>query len=148
MVLPEFTVATNVATKEVYMKAAHGGFTNRACKIFADHRLLDQVFTNLLSNAVKYSPDSPLIEVKGWNDEENALITVTDQGVGIPANDLPHMFGQFFRAKTSEGIKGTGIGLNVVKEFVEMHGGSVGVDSLEGEGSTFTVRIPIGGEDQ
>ena len=118
------------------------------CKIFADHRLLDQVFTNLLSNAVKYSPDSPLIEVKGWNDEENALITVTDQGVGIPANDLPHMFGQFFRAKTSEGIKGTGIGLNVVKEFVEMHGGSVGVDSLEGEGSTFTVRIPIGGEDQ
>lgn len=117
-------------------------------EIYADLRLLDQVFTNLLSNAIKYSPDSPLIEVRGWGDGDNALISITDQGLGIAADDLPHMFGRYFRAKTAEGIKGTGIGLSVVKEFVQLHGGSIGVDSLEDEGSTFTVRLPIGGAGQ
>lgn len=117
-------------------------------EIFADRGLLDQAFTNLLSNAVKYSPDSLLIEVKGWRDEDNALFTIADQGLGIHADDLPHMFGRFFRAKTAEGIKGTGIGLTVVKELVQLHGGSVGVDSLEGEGSTFSIRLPINGAGQ
>ena len=111
--------------------------------ILADNRLLDQVFTNLLSNAVKYSPESPIITVKGWNDGENALVSITDQGIGIPAEDMEHMFQRFFRARTAEGFEGTGIGLSMVKEFVNLLGGSIGVDSLEGEGTTFTVRLPF-----
>lgn len=117
-------------------------------EIFADKERLDQVFTNLLSNAVKYAPDAPLIEVKHWGDGGDVWVSVTDHGLGIPEDDLPHMFKRFFRAETAKGIPGTGIGLNVVKEFVEMHGGTITVDSVEGEGSTFTVRLPIGGRDQ
>ena len=112
-------------------------------EMMVDPRLIDQVFTNLFSNAVKYAPGCPLIEVKGWRDGNNALISITDQGVGIPKADLPYMFQRFFRAKTSEGFKGTGIGLSVCMEFVQMHGGDILIDSIEGEGSTFTVRLPI-----
>lgn len=78
------------------------------------------------------------------NGEGNALITITDEGRGIPEEDLPHMFERFFRAKTAEGINGTGIGLSAVKEFVEMHNGSVGVDSLEGKGSMRLTQLAFG----
>lgn len=117
---------------------------DRPTEVFADAKLIDQVFTNLLSNAVKYAPNAPIIEVRGWSDGADALITITDFGIGIPEEDLPHMFERFFRSKTTEGFSGTGIGLSVVKEFIQMHGGTVIVDSLEGEGATFTVRLPIG----
>lgn len=111
--------------------------------IDADPRLLEHIITNMLSNAVKYSPDDPLIEVTGSVNDGHALLAVKDQGLGIPADDLPHMFERYFRAKTAEGISGTGLGLTVCKEFVEMHGGTIEVASIEGEGSTFTVRLPI-----
>ena len=113
-------------------------------EIHADAGLLDQVFTNLLSNAVKYAPNDPRIEVKGWTDGTFAALSVCDHGVGIPADDLPRMFERFFRARTSAGIGGTGIGLNLVKRLVEMHTGTTKVDSVEGQGSVFTVRLPIG----
>ena len=116
--------------------------------IDADPKLLEHIFTNLLSNAVKYAPDNPLIEVAGEIKGDMALISIKDQGLGIPENDLPHMFERFFRAKTAEGIKGTGLGLSVCKEFVEMHGGDIKADSVEGEGATFTLLLPIGGRGQ
>ena len=112
-------------------------------EIHADAGLLDQVFTNLLSNAVKYAPKDPRIEVKGWTDGRFAALSVRDHGVGIGADDLPRMFERFFRARTSAGITGTGIGLNLVKQLVEMHTGTIEVDSVEGQGSVFTVRLPI-----
>ena len=112
-------------------------------EIHADAELLDQVFTNLLSNAVKYAPNDPRIEVKGWTDGAFAALSVRDHGVGIPADDLPRMFERFFRARTSAGIGGTGIGLNLVKQLVEMHTGTTEVDSVEGQGSVFTVRLPV-----
>ena len=112
-------------------------------EIHADAGLLDQVFTNLLSNAVKYAPKDPRIEVKGWTDGRFAALSVRDHGVGIGADDLPRMFERFFRARTSAGITGTGIGLNLVKQLVEMHTGTTEVDSVEGQGSVFTVRLPI-----
>lgn len=111
--------------------------------IDADPKLLEHVFTNLLSNAVKYAPDSPLIEVIGQVDGDTALFSIKDRGLGISEDDLPHMFERFFRAKTAQGIQGTGIGLSVCREFVEMHGGTIEVASVEGEGSTITVRLPI-----
>jgi signal transduction histidine kinase len=111
--------------------------------IYADAALLDQVFTNLLSNAVKYAPDDPHIEVKGWTDGDFAAVSVRDHGVGIAADDLPRMFERFFRAATSAGITGTGIGLNLVKQLMEMHKGTIEVDSVAGQGSVFTARLPV-----
>lgn len=116
--------------------------------IKADAGALDQMLTNLLSNAVKYSPDSPDIRVRAHNEGDDIVLQVQDQGLGIDAEDLPNMFSRFYRAKTSSGIAGTGIGLNLVKTLAEMHGGSVGVESVKNEGSTFTVRLPVNGPAQ
>lgn len=113
--------------------------------IYGDGAALELVFTNLLSNAVKYSPDGPDISVNGWVEGSDILVSVQDRGLGIDASELPKMFSRFFRASTSSGIPGTGIGLNLAKELVELHGGAIKVESAEGKGSTFTVRLPIAG---
>jgi PAS domain S-box-containing protein len=110
--------------------------------IHGDGALLDQVFTNLLSNAIKYSPVNPDIVVTGSSEPDHAIVSVRDFGLGIDETDLPRMFERFFRAQTSTGIAGTGIGLNLVKTLVEQHGGTISVDSRKGEGSCFTVRLP------
>jgi len=112
--------------------------------IMADASALAQVFTNLLSNAVKYSANSRTIEVRGWSEGDYARVSVRDYGLGIDEDDLPHMFERYFRARTSTGIAGTGIGLNLVKLIVDLHGGSVEIESRKGQGSTFTVSLPIG----
>ena len=112
-------------------------------RIEGDPALLDQVFTNLLSNAAKYTPTSPQISITGTRDADGFLvITVADNGIGVPRDELPRLFKRFFRASTSEGIPGTGIGLNLVQELLEMHGGSISVESDVGVGTTFTVRLP------
>ena len=115
--------------------------------IDADPELLEHIFTNLLSNAVKYAPDNPLImltsEVKG----DMLLVNIKDQGLGISEDDLLHVTERYFRAETANGIPGTGLGLSVCKEFIEMHGGNLKVESTAGEGSKFTVQLPIGGRD-
>jgi PAS domain S-box-containing protein len=113
--------------------------------IYGDRAALEQVFTNLFSNAVKYAPNSPNIYVTGWQRDEHAYITVRDEGIGIDADDLPKMFERYFRARSSTGIAGTGIGLNLVKQVVELHCGEIRVDSVKGEGTVFTVKLPIAG---
>ena len=109
----------------------------------ADPKQLDQIFTNLLSNAVKYSPQKGPIDVVATREGDLAAVSVSDRGVGIPKDELPKLFERFFRASTSTGIPGTGIGLNLVRELVRMHGGTLGVESTEAVGSTFIVRLPI-----
>ncbi len=116
--------------------------------IQADPGSLDQVFTNLLSNAVKYAPDAPDIEVKARKEGNHMVISVRDHGIGIDEDELHRIGERFFRAKTSTGIAGTGIGINLVKTLVEIHGGTVNVESKKGEGSTFTVRLPVARPDQ
>lgn len=107
-----------------------------------------RVVDNLLSNAVKYSPDGGTItiavtrEVRG--DEDWAVLTVRDEGVGIPAVDLPHIFERYRRGSNVDWrTRGTGIGLAGVRQIVEQHGGTVTAESQEGDGSTFTVRLPL-----
>ena len=107
-----------------------------------DPKLLFQVATNLLSNAVKYSPHADRVDVTAASGEGGLQIAVRDYGVGIPKDELPKICQRFFRARTSSGIQGTGIGLNLVRALVEMHGGTIEVTSIEGEGSTFTVTLP------
>ena len=114
-------------------------------RIIADSKAMDQVMTNLCSNAVKYSPDSPAIHIFGRREGALVAVSVRDQGLGIAAEDMPKLFSRFFRAQNSTGIVGTGIGLNLVKELVTLHGGAVHVDSSAGNGSIFTIRLPIQG---
>ncbi len=113
--------------------------------IQADPSSMDLVLTNLLSNAVKYAPDTPDIDVVARALGDEIEISVRDRGLGIDEADRPNMFERFFRAKTSTGIEGTGIGLNLAKSLIEMHGGSIAFASRKGEGSTFTVRLPVAG---
>lgn len=113
--------------------------------IKADAAALEQMLTNLISNAVKYSPDNPEIHVRAYGDGNNVILQVRDQGLGIDDSDLPSMFSRFFRAKTASGIHGTGIGLSLVKKLVELHGGTITVESKKGSGSTFTITLPISG---
>ena len=108
-----------------------------------DPNLLEKVFVNLLSNAVKYSPDNPDIAVVGQVANDSVVVAVRDKGLGIPEKELPMLFERFFRASTATGIPGTGIGLNLVSQVVELHGGRVDIKSAEGEGSTFIIRLPM-----
>lgn len=119
------------------------GLTDR---IAADPKLIRQVVSNLTSNAVKYSPPGTTISIKGWRDERSrcSIISVRDEGVGIPSAELSRLYDRFFRASTSTGVAGTGIGLHLVHHFVALHGGTIEVESQEGEGSTFTIRLPSG----
>ena len=113
--------------------------------IQADTNALEQVFANLLSNAVKYAPAAPEIEVFAHRQENDVVICIKDHGIGIDKDELDRIGERFFRAKTSTGIAGTGIGLNLVKMLLKMHDGSIHVDSEKGKGSTFTVRLPVSG---
>ncbi len=111
--------------------------------ITADPAALEQVITNLLSNAIKYSPDADEILIKAKRENDIIEILVTDYGLGISEEDLPKMFTRFFRAGTSTGIAGTGIGLNLCKMLIEEHGGDITLTSVKGEGSTFKITLPI-----
>ena len=108
-----------------------------------DAKLLFQVFSNLLSNAVKYSPSGDGIEVEAAVAGDEVVVAVADRGLGIPAADLDRLFERYHRGSNVSGIVGTGVGLYLVKMVVDLHGGSVAVESREGEGSRFTVRLPI-----
>ncbi|MEM9625639.1 MAG: PAS domain-containing sensor histidine kinase [Pseudomonadota bacterium] len=112
--------------------------------VTADPKLIRQVVSNLTSNAIKYSPTGTTVWIKGYEDEVkgDVVISVRDEGVGIPKSELDQLCNRFFRASTSTGVAGTGIGLHLVQHFVSLHQGRIDVDSIEGEGSTFTVRFP------
>ena len=112
---------------------------------------IERVVVNLLGNAIKYSPAGGVIEVRVARtcDEAGcmAILSVTDPGVGIPADDLERIFERFQRATNVRSIAGTGIGLSGVRRIVELHGGTITVDSVEGKGSTFTVCLPLTEDD-
>ena len=100
------------------------------------------VVSNLVSNAYKYSPDGGRIAVHIGRADGMLEMQVVDQGIGIPPDDLPHLFDSFHRAANVANISGTGLGLAIVKRAVELHGGSIAVASAPGQGSRFTVRLP------
>lgn len=108
-----------------------------------DRQLLKNVILNLLSNAIKYSPAGKNIEFKTHLSGRMLLISIVDGGIGIPEEDQKHLFERFFRAKNSTNIQGTGLGLNIVKKYVELMNGNVTFASTLNEGTTFTVRLPI-----
>ncbi len=115
------------------------------CWIDGDSVRLEQVLVNLLQNAIKYSPNGGDVMLRVTCETHNAVIAVTDQGIGIPATAIDHIFERFYRGdhRDAGAIVGMGIGLSVVHEIVTLHGGSVAVESAEGTGSTFRIRLPL-----
>lgn len=112
-------------------------------EIALDCQLLKNVMLNLISNAIKYSPEDKEILVKSEITNEEIKIDVIDQGIGIPDEDKPHLFQRFFRANNAGNIQGTGLGLNIVKKYIELMDGKIYFESEFGKGTTFTVTVPI-----
>lgn len=108
-----------------------------------DEGQLDRVFWNLIGNAIKFTRSGGKVKIRSWRDDGHICVAVQDTGVGISQENLPLLFSQFRRLKGSEKIEGTGLGLFIVKTIIEAHKGTVWAESQEGQGATFTVRIPI-----
>jgi len=111
--------------------------------VWGDPGLIALALNNLIGNAVKYSPEGSEVIVSTRRDgqDDSVILTVADQGIGIPEEDLSGIFERFHRASNARGVSGSGIGLHMVRQIVEMHGGTVSVDSRQGQGSCFTVRL-------
>lgn len=111
--------------------------------VLGNEETLYLIIKNLVDNAVKFTL-SGTVSVKAWLDDRTVFVEVKDDGIGIPRQALPNLFGRFFRAQTAveRGIAGTGLGLYMVKAGVESHGGTIEVDSKEGKGTTFTIQLP------
>lgn len=109
----------------------------------ADERLVRHILTNLLMNAVKYSEPGSRVECSVVGTGTDAVMTVRDRGVGIPAADQPLLFTAFHRGSNVGQRSGTGLGLVIVQRCVELHGGRIGIESVEGQGTTVTVKLPV-----
>lgn len=108
-----------------------------------DPRILRNILFNLISNASKYSDENRNIYLTCTFRDEHLRIAVKDEGIGIPEDDKKHMFDRFFRASNAINIQGTGLGLNIVKRYIDLLNGRIEFESEYGKGSTFTVEIPI-----
>lgn len=111
-------------------------------EVWADRHLLRNILTNLVSNGIKYSFEGSRVTVAMRIEAGDLRTDVVDRGMGIPAKDQPYMFDRLFRASNVTNIQGTGLGLNIVRHYLDLHGGTITFASTEGEGTTFTFRIP------
>ncbi len=116
-----------------------------SCDIYADKSKLNQVIYNLMENAVKYTQASGVIKVSLQRQGRNAIFKVSDNGPGIPKENLPHIFDRFYRVDKARSREkgGTGLGLSIVHQLVLLHGGAISVESEEGRGATFIVELPL-----
>jgi signal transduction histidine kinase len=114
-------------------------------EVRADPRRLEQVLRNLVENAVKYSPDGGTVTVRGDVAGGEAVISISDEGIGIAPEDLGRVFDRFYRAdgQAVRRAGGTGLGLSICQGIVQMHGGRIWADSTPGAGSTFHFTLPI-----
>ncbi len=144
--LKEFDLSNlieEVAEEVDVLKKANQEITvdGAAISITSDPHILKNVLINLLSNAIKYSPDDGRIELTTSNGSSNK-ITIKDYGIGIPKKDQEQLFERFHRAENATNIQGTGLGLHIVKKYVELLNGSISFESTEGQGSTFSISLP------
>jgi two-component system phosphate regulon sensor histidine kinase PhoR len=119
---------------EVKLEVAPG------CRIFANQEQLDQVLLNLVENAVKFTPAGGLVTVA--SGAAPGTFEVRDTGLGMPAHEIPKIFQRFYRIDRAQSKGSTGLGLSIVKNIVELHGGRIAVESEEGKGSTFRLEFP------
>lgn len=119
-------------------------FTRRELWVEIDTDKFIQVIDNIMNNAIKYSPDGGVIACRLLETHSHVILSISDQGLGIPKKDIGHIFDRFFRVDKarSRAQGGTGLGLAISKEVIEMHGGRIWVDSIENKGSTFYISLP------
>ena len=115
------------------------------CEMFADPGKLSQVCYNIIENAIKYTPEGGTIDVRLHRDARDAVLEISDTGIGIPEEDLPHVFDRFYRVDKARAREsgGTGLGLSIVQQIVRLHAGSVTVQSQPGKGTVFIVQLPV-----
>jgi PAS domain S-box-containing protein len=121
----------------------HFVYSSDIVQVWGDRKLLQLAIANLISNAIKYSPEKEQIDIRLIKDETRVLISIQDQGIGIPAKDLQYLFEPFHRSSNVGAIAGTGLGLAIVKHAVDLHSGQITVQSDMGAGSTFTICLPV-----
>ncbi len=132
------TLADALAEKRIALRVnVQGGLT-----VEADQSLFTQLLLNLLENAVKYGRPDGMVEIAARAVDAGVEITVRDDGIGIPAEALPHIFERFYRVDAARDRSGTGLGLSIVQWIVEAHGGSIHVESKPGKGTRFLLRFP------
>jgi PAS domain S-box-containing protein len=112
-------------------------------EVYLDRQLVKNILLNLISNAIKYSPENKPISVRIQVQKDEVKMEIEDQGIGIPQDDHANIFDRFYRAKNAANIQGTGLGLNIVKKYIELMNGSVDFQSKFGEGTTFIIKIPF-----
>ncbi|MBO9638135.1 MAG: PAS domain S-box protein [Siphonobacter aquaeclarae] len=111
--------------------------------VWSDSAILRMILVNLLSNAIKYSGEGTLISINGVRQDNLLVLSIQDQGIGISKEDQKHLFERFFRAQNATNIQGTGLGLHIVRRYLELIGGKITLDSELNQGTTVTIVIPI-----
>ncbi len=112
-------------------------------EIFCDKKLLKNILINLITNAIKFSGEGTQITIRARVNQEKAVISVSDQGIGVAEEDVQHLFSSFFRGANAVNIQGTGLGLHIVKRYIDLMHGTVEVKSKLNEGTTISITIPV-----
>lgn len=108
-----------------------------------DRDKIIRAFVNILDNAIKYTPEYGKLSVEVIREGDTAIVTIADTGIGIPQQDLPHIFDRFYQVDKSRSSEGFGLGLSIARSIIEAHGGSIAVESRQGHGTTFLISLPL-----
>jgi PAS domain S-box-containing protein len=112
-------------------------------EMMMDKKAYRTIIQNLISNAIKYSPEGGCIHIELQTNQQQLLLSISDEGLGIPEEDQRHLFERFYRASNASNIQGTGLGLNIIKKYIELLGGQISFKSTLGKGTSFYISIPI-----
>ncbi|ANZ69526.1 cell wall metabolism sensor histidine kinase WalK [Pediococcus claussenii] len=143
-ILDRFDMILKSSDKPEKMYSIKRDFTKRDIWVEVDTDKIQQVLDNIMNNAIKYSPDGGVITCRLLETHNHVILSISDQGLGIPKDALPHVFDRFYRVDKarSRAQGGTGLGLAISKEVIQMHGGRIWVESKEEVGSTFYISLP------
>ena len=143
-VLNRFDMMLQSADKPVKPFVIKRDFTKRNLWVEVDADKMIQVLDNIMNNAIKYSPSGGTITCRLMETHNNIVISIADEGLGVPKKDIPHVFDRFFRVDKARArsMGGTGLGLAISKEVVQKHGGKIWLESIENKGSTFFISLP------
>ena len=143
-VITSFSGRAEEAGIQLLIKASEQG---EELTVEGDWHRLDQVIGNLVANATRYTPEGGQITLGAIREGDSILVAIQDSGEGIPEEDLPFVFDRFWKGDKSRSRSsgGSGLGLAIARQLVTAHGGAISVESQEGEGTTFTVRLPAAG---